>query len=137
MRRKALKGVANTLCHMVDGDGRYPDETRLARFGTGVLVIDALSGRAPHDGLEITPDLELAKRMHRWLLADVERLHLPPAALLRATVTVPYQVKRAYCLGERLWELTFTCSSEVATSSATYVGTPIPGRPRFGGSIPR
>jgi len=121
MRRKALQGVANTLCHMVDGDGRYPDDTRLARLGPGLLIIDALTGGSTHNGQPITPDLELAKRMRTWLGAELGRLHIAPAELQRATVLVTYGVRRYEYEGLPLLELAFECRSEVATDERVRV----------------
>lgn len=137
MRRKALQSVANTLCHMVDGDGRYHDEERLAHLGGGLLVIDALTGEATHEGRLIAPPLYLAGRMSAWLSTELSRLHLPPAVLVRARVEVPYSVEATVRDGMRLWELGFTCRSEVATDEVLYVGSPLPHRPEFGGSVQR
>lgn len=137
MRRKALKGVANTLCHMVDGDGRYPDDPRFAELGSGTLVVDALTGCSTHNGVGIEPALAVAGRMRDWLAVELQRLGLDRSSLLRATVTVPYQVEPILHAGMRLWALTFTCSSEVATVDVVYSGGPIPGRPEFGASVQR
>jgi hypothetical protein len=137
MRRKALKGVANTLCHMVDGNGRYPDDDRLAVLGSGTLVIDALTGRSTHNGSELKPPLELAKHMHSWLTAEIRRLGLEQSSLTRADVIVPYDVQATVRAGMRLWEMSFSCSSQVVTDNAVYHGETIPGRPEFGGSAQR
>jgi hypothetical protein len=137
MRRKALQGVANTLCHMVDGDGRYHDDDRLAELGSGMLVIDALSGRATHDGVALTPPLFLAQRMHLWLGAELARLGLAPTVLVRAEVRVPYTVAAIVHGGRPLWALAFECRGEVATDEAVYVGSSIPGRSQFGASVQR
>jgi hypothetical protein len=137
MRRKALQGVANTLCQMVDGDGRYHDDDRLARFGGGLLVIDALIGESTHNGRPVAPPLFLADRMRAWLNAELARLGLQPVALLTARVEVPYTVEATEREGMRLWELGFTCRSEISTDEATYVGSPSPARSEFGGSVQR
>jgi hypothetical protein len=137
MRRKALQGVANTLCHLVDGDGRYRDDDHLARLGGGLVVIDALSGEATHDGRPIAPPLFVAERMQRWLTAALARLGLPPGAVVRAQVEVPYTVEAVVHDGMQLWELGFTCRSEVATDAVVYIGSPLPGRPAFGSSVQR
>lgn len=137
MRRKALQGVANTLCHMVDGDGRYRDETLLARLGSGRLHIDLLHDTVRHDGVALAEPLYLVGRMRAWLRAELRRLRLDPAALRRVEVTVRYTVEPGEWRGTRLWELEYRCESVVATDEAEYHGRPIPGRPSFGGSIPR
>ena len=137
MRRKALQGVANTLCHMVDGDGRDPDDTALARLGAGTLVIDALTGESTHDGRPVTPPLVLAERMTTWLAAELARLGLAAADVRRAEVTVPYTCEPTSHAGMLLWTLTFTPSSVVATDEREYRGVPIPGRPVFDGSVQR
>jgi hypothetical protein len=108
MRRKALQGVANTLCHMVDGDGRYRDEERLATLGSGLLMIDALTGESTHNGRPAAPALLLAERMHAWLSSELGRLGLELAQLRKAQVKVPYRVEATERGGMRLGELGYT-----------------------------
>ncbi len=137
MHRKALQGLANTLCHMVDGLGRYPDDNYLASLGSGTLELDALRATARHNDTLLVKELSIVRRMHEWLHAELLRLRLQPSDLTEATVSVPYVVAPVVHQGRQLWSLQFTCTSTVCTSDAEYIGHPIPGREEFGASVQR
>lgn len=86
MRRKRLKHAAQNLCQIFCGWRLINSYRDLERWGSGILVIDALDGSCQFDG-EPVPPTAIAGELHAWLEDDLRSSGIPREALRYARLT--------------------------------------------------
>ena len=139
MRRKHLQHSAFTLCHMFCGWRLINCYNALARLGSGVITIDAISGACQFNGKPIE-QLSIALELRAWLAEALAANKIPVADLRRAVMTaemnfsmIPakqrttndfHMDQQGRTISEgRFNQVRIACKGEVSTDEATYTAS--------------
>ena len=94
MRRGLLKDLANTPTQIACGWRMYGDIARLSSLDGSEVTIDLISGACRSDGEELSPPLELAADVSRWMAERLERDGVPEGTVTSATLTLRPEIDR-------------------------------------------
>jgi len=92
MKKARLKHHADVLAHMACGWRIIGDLHALARLGSGLFEIDALTGTCLLNG-EPYLNLDLAQELTAWLRRDAEENGIPFDHFQRAQVTLQFTAR--------------------------------------------
>lgn len=135
MRRKRLQHAADTICQMFCGWRLINCKSKLVELGSGTICIDVLSGNCTFNGHPVS-QLSIAEELRLWLVNDLDRNHIPVAALSRASLQakislseIPWRERTTneqYFNNGRLvrtdilHRCVIRCESDVTTDDAVY-----------------
>ena len=121
LNRKVFQDFANTLPQMLMGWRMGDDLETLADLPDGVLSFDVLRGTATHSVTGAIA-LRIAEEMHAWLQHRLVSLHIPPDALIAATLSADFRTDRIATDRKRIVSFDFRCSSCLRTADRIYQG---------------
>jgi hypothetical protein len=121
MRRKALQGLANTLCDMLVGWRMAEDLERIADLPDGTLEFDLVAGRVTHN-VAGPVELWVCGELTAWLKSRLDVLAIPMDSLRAATLCADFRTDRIATNRKKIVSFDWECRSRLATEETEYVG---------------
>src|ERR1041385_2055297 len=125
MRRKVLQDFANVFCQRFVDLPSWYDLATFVHFGSGLYLLDILTGNCSRDSVPIPPLMTCAEYKD-WLQTQLDKRNIPLEALqvsMRIEVLVS-NVKVKTSFGHVFASAFFECNcqSEIRTDETAYLG---------------